>query len=282
MPFFFLLSGYLHKDSSDFKPYFIKNFKGLMIPYLILPLIVSIYIIPFRIHYNQFDLQSIIISYFTAGPSLPGVACWFLYCLFTIKIMAYFILKVNKWLQVILVFTLFFIVYLHLFKFRFKIDVSFFSFIFFFLGYYLKKIDILSLVQKLNMYVVICFIIILFSVLVVTSRINGPVNLYTVEYGNSIFLCFFNAIIGSCMLIMLAILFNNISSKFVVVISSGTVFIMVFDLINWLYIIITNYQFKSAEWNVVLNILVSVAILFILYYPILFIKKHCPIIIGGR
>lgn len=285
MPFFFFLSGYLHRDSDNVKEYLSKNIRTLFIPYLILPILACSYVIPLWIHNDVvFNLKTILYGYLTGNVKcLPSSAFWFVYCLMLIKLLVFFLLKISKILQVLFVIIGFILVYYHVLLFNFRIDAALIAIAFFFIGYYLHRLQVMELLKN-NSVIFFSFIASL-SVLLFTSQLNGPnVDVYLCLFGESVFLYYFNAILGSFMIFMLAKLLNSVQSKFMTVIASGTLLIMAFHAPGITYNFLAESMSipDSLSISIPIKFIISVLNIILLYYPILFIQKYASFILGGR
>lgn len=284
MPLFFLLSGILFTPSDNLKTLLEKNFTSLIIPYILFNIIVFIILIPYYIYIGE-DLKKLLLYFLIADGKSPAGACWFLICIFNLKIISYFILKLRLKFQIpiitILVVLCFNFITSKGIDLYFTVDSSIMALPFFIGGYYFKKYALDTKVT--NKYILLFTFFLSLFILTISSKLNGTIGMHGCFFGKSLFLFYINAFIGCCMSISLFKLFNNIKSHLMYVFSSGTIVILAFHLQMPMFIYkalfllfgFTNVSFTS-------NILISALIMILLYYPILFIQKHCPILVGNR
>lgn len=99
MPLFFLLSGILFTTPDNFKNLLKKNITSLIIPYILFNIIVFIILIPYYIYIGE-DLKKLLFYFLIADGKSPAGACWFIICIFNLKIISYFILKLKLKFQI--------------------------------------------------------------------------------------------------------------------------------------------------------------------------------------
>ena len=289
MPIFFLLSGYLHKTTPSFFDSLKKNIVSLIIPYIFfniltfliftLPLLLlgKITTLGLETSFQQFLIGG---SFTFAGPT------WFLICLFNIKLISCFILKLKIYLQII-ISTVFPILALVIeADLYFGLKPAFISIPFFVIGFHLKQ---QKLIEKIKDQFSLEFTLFLtsFFLLVIGNNIQGRVDIYKGILGEYPWLFYINALIGCFMVIMLCRMLNGIKSKFIRTISSATIVIL------GLHIFINGYVYKFVakfgiliysefQINLPVLILMTIAVILILYYPIIFLQKYLPFFIGNR
>lgn len=284
MPLFFFLSGFLYKKPQDLEASVKKDFRGLIIPYILLNIIAYILLIPYYIHHGV-GLLKPIGDIVTISGHAPAGACWFLVSLFIIKFVMYFVFQKPVKTQIIFILLVSVFTYcISLFVPEintFRVGTTCMAFLFFFIGFYTKKIDILSLLK--SKYLAFFIFAILFVLLIFTSKYNGRVDMYACDYGKNPLLFHFNAIIGIAMTLALCISLNQIGLKFIKTIASGTILIMALHLNKpfILYKIIELFGINIHP-TIVTNIVASIVIIMLFYYPILFVQRYMPVLIGNR
>lgn len=196
MPFFFFVSGMVHKNTEN-KEMIIKCINTLIIP-AILFLSVSI------LCYPQYG---VINSIHRIGHSIiksDDIFCngvtWFLFALFWVKILANIFIRNKKIGSLILLAFVFFY-----FKNFLFIGQAVLCLPFYLMGYYLKnKIVSLSKYKTLSLMSIpllgLCFYI---------TTINGRVSCFSTTYGNSILLFYLNGVIGSLMVLTFSFLLSK-------------------------------------------------------------------------
>ncbi len=105
MPVFFFVSGYFFnsKKHRGFGRYLLKNLRTLMLPYTIFFLLCQVLHVLYTKH---FSLGYSILSYFTSNHNRVDVAgaYWFLPCMFSIRLLFWFIEKIKSdWLKLLCV-----------------------------------------------------------------------------------------------------------------------------------------------------------------------------------
>lgn len=245
VPLFFIVSGMVFrtKNQENFKEFLKRNFKQLIVPYLIWSYIA---LIPFAIFGNRIgnvlNLQITsdnIISYLfgilygnpKTGFLKAALPLWFLPCLFSIRIMMYGIYKIKNYIKIndYILLIIFFIgllcsYYLSFNKIilPFSIETAFSMLFFFEIGILLRnKIEDIRKIKKTYM----CFFSILFLIIgVIVQHINyDTVSVATGEYGN-----IYLAIIASATLCISFILLSFIiKSKVINKIGKNTMTILI-------------------------------------------------------
>lgn len=217
MPVFFLISGYFDKGVSLDWTYLKKSYRTLMVPYFFFSVLsfsycwVSPYLHPESYHYGtmpqtflkafigMFLMEDVVRPY----AFMPCLAAWFLAALFEIKV--FFALLCLCWRKCrvvvpLLLFLPFSIVYF---------DVPFFSMdsaslglIFYAIGYFMKKYNVL---QYLNSRIVsLVLAVILCAYLWFIGMKNGIINLDGGEWGNNFWMFCINGLLGSLFCIAMA------------------------------------------------------------------------------
>lgn len=284
LPLFFFLSGYLQKTESNFKELILKNFRTLIIPYILLNICVYILLIPYYLICDT-SLTKPIIAFFLGSGNAPAGACWFLVCLFFVKILFFILIKYRPKVQILITVTAPLICYLLIWIFDFNFPLRFMSALmaipFFMGGYCLRHHNTLE--NSINRTLSILLLICLTPLLVILGHVNGLADMQSCWFGNNILLFYINAVIGCSIVVIACKLLDNIQHKFIQIISSGTLIIMAFHA-NRPYL---TYKpiFKLTgpfEPTFIMHIAATLFILAIFYYPIIYVQKHCPVLIGGR
>lgn len=226
MPFFFLVSGMLHK-SSNYKKYFRK----LLLPTVFFIAIFILLSVPLYWsgiwnYEAQFGhpLPSTFVSIFTeevkltifylvSGGKFANHYCWFLIVLFEVKILADWIIKIESKINRLLILFFYLLIFGVLVKSHTKhlwIINSFMAFPFYYIGIKSKKYLIhLTTLNKCH----ILFFIALIATIILTS-INGRISMMGATFGRLFFpfsfvLFYINGIIGSLMIVMLSITISS-------------------------------------------------------------------------
>ena len=231
MPFFFFISGYLFKVREEtFKQFFANSFKLLVIPYLLLNLIGNIFLIPTWILSKQWPIEQII-YFFTADGRGDIGPTWFLICLFWVRLLAYFIIQVKSIInKIILVLACALVAYILPHFLSWRLDAALMAIPFFIVGFMLKKRINFSLLQS-------CMLFLLFFIITsVSTLFMGEVSLYARLFGNIPLLYYPCAFSGIITLISFSSMLGHYSFKLVETLSRGTIVIMAFHGLIFLYV----------------------------------------------
>lgn len=200
MPFFFLVSGYLHRNAETV-PLILKMAKRMLVPFCFFIVIGYLY---FVVKNHSLSLDTL---YNTArnivyGKSITAnVIIWFLLAMFYVRIMGNFFIKHPKYwsVPIILLFVLFVVVR----KNYFFLGSAMMAMPFYLAGYYGRRI-IDAAVN--NRYGVLIGLLCLIATIAISS-INGKVSMMGFRFGRtsyewlSMVLFYSNGIIGSLMLL---------------------------------------------------------------------------------
>jgi len=206
---------------------------------------------------------------------------WFLVALFIMKIIFDFVTKLTENLIIILnVSIVLWLVSDFLFKSKldlyWSIDSAFAAIPFFTFGYILKSLKINFNIFKEREYLNVILSIILFIILFFLSKINGSVDINGNISGHYPFLYFTNAVLGIIGVIMLSQLSFQLNSFFKYL-SQNTLLIL---FLHYTFILVI---FKIVPLNYFSDItffILSIAILLLMYIPVLFINKYLPFVVS--
>ena len=285
MPFFFFISGLLYKNkTSSFWQFTIANVKSLLIPYVFLRLCSLTLLIPY-ILFTSLDVSTYLSDFVSGGGNSPGGASWFLLCFFCVKELYYCIDKLTiggKW---ILIVTIAAVSYMIPFRLFWNLDGAFMAIPFFFIGTQYKQFVFRFLYElhlgKKSLFLMLFFLLFCFYVL---SYLQGIVSIYDTVFGNYPLLFYPVAFLG----IVIVLLFSNQirSNYYFEVFSKGTIVIMGLHGAIYPYIMLV-YRVLVRHWlsdplNLLCEIVLSIIILLLLYYPIIWLQKYLPFFIGNR
>lgn len=288
MPLFFFLSGYLFKvKETNFGVYLWKGVKSLIIPYVFLNAVAMIFWLLVMALQHDFTRVSYYLYHFFIGTGhAPAGPAWFLLSLFFLRAYAYWILKLNKWLQILIVVFAAIMAYVIKIDIWWGADTALMALPFFIAAYYLKQNKGISDCQNIENYsmqlllLAMCIFITLFL-----NHIQGRADMHSRLFGNYPLLYYPCAFAGIFMLISFAKLFNKISLKSIQTISSGTIIIMGWHgvVIYYLFVFFEILFPPFNAWNEVLQgLLISILVILLLYYPIILVQKYMPIMVGNR
>lgn len=295
MPLFFFISGYLFKIKEDnFKGYFINSFKSLLIPYVFfcaLALIICPYgsFVALKNNYIQ-----IFIAFILGGGGQPPIVTttWFLASLFFIRLYAYILLRsrINKYVITIIILLLPFIAYFSpIGLWGAGIFSPFMALPIFMFGYLLKQKKMID--KKRNFYQLFLIFVSSLVILLFCNSVQGikGVDVSNRFFGEYPYLFYFQAISGIFMVISLCEIISSFvknTPKLVKTISSGTIVILGLNTpVIWIPAVILKYIFhieQGVDSSLIPNIIITISIFAILYYPIIWIQKKIPFLIGNR
>lgn len=127
------------------------------------------------------------------------------------------------------------------------------------------------------------FTLFLFVVTYLIGEQNGQAKMYMNLYGNSLIWFAIAAITGSIAVIFISFLMDKADCKFVRVISSGTIVILVFhrELLHPMLKWISQQDFDAITSDALMAL--SAVIVLAAFYPlILIVKRVFPIVLGRR
>lgn len=236
---------------------------------------------------HDFTRVSYYIYHFFIGTGhAPAGPAWFLLSLFFVRAYVYWILKLNKWLQILIVILAAILAYVIKIDIWWGADTALMALPFFLAAYYLRQNKRNSDYQNNENYtrhlllLAMCIIITLFL-----NHVQGRAEMHSRSFGNYPLLYYPCAFAGIFMLISFAKLFNRNALKSIQTISSGTIIIMGWHgvVIYFLFVLCENLYPPFNTWNEVLQgFLISLIVVLILYYPIILVQKYMPIMVGNR
>ena len=298
MPMFFLISGMLYKPLS-LRDTFRKNWRGLMVPYLLLNIICYIPQLLAMLWHGTLTFEKVYYSwgavlfglgYNTMGFVPISTPCWFIYTLFIAKLlMALFVKKGKYGIQFLILISVIATVFLQYeqIDLLIPIDSTLLAIPFICAGY-LLKCKIIPLVQGYSL--LMKFISVSFLLLwLVLVPFNGKIDMNTCKIGESLFVFYITATIATFVFLRICNDLYGIlkSCKLVMggvkLISNSTLLYVAFNLtaIRYTKSIMEHISQLPTEGGIV-GVLIAVVV-FVEHIPIcMFIIRRCPILIGKR
>ena len=243
MPLFFFISGLLFVYDKEIKitSYIKKKFKSLIIPYLKISSV--LFLIWFALKGRSEGLTVIFknlfgIVYAQGGHEYMnwGVPMWFIPCLFIVTVSLFCIMRFkNNWIKEILFCSSIIGFGIGLLRknmmlegasmtrLPWGIDVAMVGIVFFFVGYKLKDVAEQITSKKIN---IILSSILFFSVMIL-AKINGRIDMYTLNYKNY-FLFFITAFVGILAVIYISKLI--LRNKVFLNIGKNTIYLLAFHI----------------------------------------------------
>ncbi|MDD4819473.1 MAG: acyltransferase family protein [Flavobacteriales bacterium] len=296
MPLFFIISGYLFHMPTDnkYSKYLKNNVKSLLVPYLIFGLFSIMYVASSQYLKTQ-DIQDwfimkslgglfLGIAHNTEYTIMNYVALWFLPALFVVRQIYYFICRFKAYKKVII--CILGITIAGIFKYYgylmpFSIGAALSALPFFFFGNFLSSSKYMDYLNKGKKQFIVVLIISLVTLCVSFHFSSGMTDIASSSTTNNLFLYLLMGISGSLMVFSFCFLLNNIKLNFIQTVSEGTLLIMCihgycYGVVSMMYKclgITEYYSLCGGCWTVLIIIAMA-------YYPIIFCKKHLPLLLG--
>ena len=301
MPLFFILSGYLFNNNHSFARIAKTSAIALLAPYLLYSIFgYIIWLIIGYIHNTSFFSQdisellrpvwgAILVDSKSSFASMLNTPTWFFIALFNIRIIAGLLARYNiKFTFPVFSFCCIAALYLmskYEINLYFSIDSALMAFPFFAFGYWVKEQNLLKYLRKEYLFLFFCITLCLNIIL--SNLINGGA--YSINgcvYGKSLILSYVNGIIGSTMIITIGLFLNKYKFKFIDTISAGAIAVVGLHgyILRNAHKIIRRILFphEIAAFSIIEGVLISLAALLLLYYPILFFQRYFPLALGKR
>ncbi|MFC4142188.1 acyltransferase family protein [Pedobacter mendelii] len=299
MPLFFAISGYLFSFKKDIsaKEFITKRCKQLIVPYLIFNVITYIFWLFVGRKFGVDSAEDIklykpIIGIFYGNGNnkflIHDTVLWFLPCLFIVEIL-YFILFRNKTktLSVLMLCCFLFAGFLDYKLIRINlpwgIDTALTGIFFYGLAN-LFKTNIINLLNMPKLSLAILTLI-LFSIFIYMSTINGRVDMLALAYNNySLFIL--NALVGVILFLLVSYLLSEAFGKLFVIeyLAKNTIIILAFHAFGFTFIkaftyYILKYPMSIYETNLYFNIFVAgVTILTLVPVMMLWNRYFLPLV----
>lgn len=284
LPVFFFVSGYLqHSAEKNFYAYFLTIVKSLIIPYIFLNILALFLKIPIYLYlHNDFNSQ---LFYFLIGHGhAPAGPAWFLLCLFWIKFQMFFIIKLKDGMQLLCAFFYCLLAYYFPWHLYWDIDSSFMAMPIFIIGYQSKRHYSECINRHYSSFMMGGIFIITFVITFGFSLIQQKEAMFSRLFGTSGVLFYIAAILGIVMIISLCKLLECFNSKYIMILSSGSIIIMGLHGVFYGYTraFLKMLNVIPSEYDYLIKIFVCVIVLVEMYFPIILLQRYCSVFIGGR
>ena len=273
VPLFFIVSGYFAKEKTGIKDSK-KIATTLIVPYILLVLLgyaLDMLFCGINAH-NILQRGFLMVIGDPVGLVNP---MWFVYTLLMVRFIWIIECDIEKKLGVHGGLCILFILILCVNSlFHFDLIPSFvgrilIAYPLFFVGYLMSRFKLIDII---NPYFFICLILLP----LLATRINGVVDIYSFKVGKSVLLFYIFAITTSFGWICLFKSILNINSGLINTIVTGSLIIVAFHKF-FLRLI-----FNSLDESLLFQLIIPLLVIAILYYPIKWIQKNVPILIGKR
>ena len=286
MPLFFFISGYCFnpKKNDNFEKFFIKKLKSLIVPYIIFCLIglfISFIVPSWRVSLSKY---SIIEVFFNTQPETLHVGqTWFLVCLFWVEILAFWIYKyLIKNRGIICIFIVMLVLGIsgyysgrigsQLFiygRFPFKLDSALTALVFYFSGYFFRKVPIKF--RRLENLLIGCILFLVNCYIAINYL--GWVNICALIYNNPIFY-YICALLGSISIFLISISIQKMywlsylgkHSLILFSLHSFLIALMNIGVSKILHLQIINGENMPNQWCIICGIIIIIC-----FFPIAYI-----------
>lgn len=281
MPLFFLISGFLCKKESDSFQFWRKLWYNLAVPMLMMTILNFMGYCVLKLIHGSFELVYV---YWFVRNVLFGIvsgfdSLWFVYTLILLKIIFQYCSSRKLFYALTIIMLALVYVYNRLdfsgFPFFLKERNSFINvfiaYPFFALGVFVRDYKYLLNEwddKRMQVFLLTCGLL----PVAFCYYFNGSVGLHRCDDGGNIFLCLLGGVAGSIMMFSVSKLLGH-ASKFVVIISRGTIIILGFHKI-----LISLMRILFPVWY---TDIVLAALIVIVFVPvILAIERYCPLMAG--
>lgn len=284
VPVFFIISGYLSYEEKDWKVFFVKLWKNLILPLIIFCFILHLAKIAESLLLGQFRPDSIPKHILNCLMGMQGNkdaaggldVCWFIYTLIICKLLQQLIGQ-RVLLQGLVILGCFGVALwynsldIHLYS--AIIDTS--------LAYPLYSFGggvTLNRIERLKRPVLLLGLILSVGLVFLIGFYNGGAKMYDASYGKNIILFLIGSLAGTYAIYVISVLIQNVRPSFLSIISSGTIIILGLHplFIRVSRALLEPYKSFIVDYSVALLILCA-------FVPIIILsKKYFPVLLGTR
>lgn len=289
VPIFFLISGFLNKKNETSQMFFKKIYIELLVPMILLVLANILFDSALEVLKNHFSIKYLLmkISASILGFQSTGIygsclgVCWFIYTLILCKITHQFIdIKWQSYISIICIIGAY-VLYENKIEFYNSYVNFLVSYPIFFIGTLLKHFK--SGINKINILSPFNLLLFLssFIVLYIIALFNPVPWMYKNGFGNDFTLFIMGSLSGCYIVFFISKLFSNWNPKFCTILSIGNIIILGLHPI-FLNIIFIGGKFANYHAGSWIDYLISIIIMIIMYFIIIFCHKHLKILLGNR
>jgi acyltransferase len=291
LPLFFIISGYLSKDkySVPFSDYLKKMTLRLLVPYFIISIFLLLFYLFIGRHFylseRNYETGKLIIGVFYAqgGPEYMtwGIPMWYLPAVFCVSMIDFFVSKLQIKYRVVPALLLpaaGILIYKFLgWHLPWSLDIAMVAYLFYFFGAFIKRIDILKLIEGREVWIIIVFLIAHF----IGATFNKPVSYYRAVWG-FVPLLFLNGITSFMWIFTVFRLLPTY--KAITWVGRNTLAILAFHYLSLTLIQgICFFVFGiRLEFTPFLSLLYSLVQILVLVPLILVLNKHLPFLVGFK
>ena len=289
VPLFFFMSGFLARKENSWTIFLRKNLQGLIVPYLLLCVLISVQYIISNIsdwHRMSYWLVGVLFGFHSIDGMAGCQSMWFVYCLFLVKVLFQLSATDKRRWALLVVCVLGMIVY-HIYGIKLKWAFSnvLYAFPYFMMGYWFKQKDIVKFVTlKLHDWRWNTVVGTSSILTAVVASYNGIAMTYEGGVGNSLIIMALCSIVNIMAICRLSYAIQNFRVKEVSAISSGSILILAF---HWRIVCIigrlVGHFLKGYPAIECFAFAVFALCICIVFIPIIrFIHQQLPILMGRR
>ena len=292
MPLFFILSGLLYKYKSP-KDTLVHDIKRLIIPYLLINCIcffvkmAILYLqggLTWEACYTRFIGVFVVACHTGVYPPVSGPT-WFIITLFFARmLLSIYDRKVYRFSLTVVSVICFVMMKKIEIDTWLPVDSALISIPFIVLGIELSPFKT-KVFDKRGSVLVFCFVIVTLSILVISNKYNGLVDMDWSSYGKNLAVYYLNGVLGSCALMAL-IKITPISSKideFCTIVSKGSLLVIGFNLLFVMaFQTLAEKIIYTHTIKPMVGIIISIVELYIFFWMTKLCQRYFLIILGNK
>ena len=290
VPLFFFVSGFLSKREEDWNTFWRKNVKGLVIPFLCLSLLINTpYIIGHATDARRmlYLFGGIILGFHSVDGMYGCLNMWFVYCLFLVKVLFQYSSRSRGQMFALTVacmvgMTVYHVLGLHV---KWALSNVLYALPFFMLGYGCRQkawFTAHTACEGSRPWDIAVAMLAVCSAFAATH--NGIAYTYEGVVGISLAIFTLCSLVNLLLMIRLACLLQHYMQRSVRLIARGSILILAFHLValypagNLIRRLTASNQLLEVMAFIFASLLICV-----LFIPVIqFVKKHVPLLMGGR
>ena len=291
MPLFFVLSGYMYKESHSFK----KIFHSLVAPYLIYQILFLPAAFALNLRNEGFSaallckhLLGVILGdgYNTSISYYDCLPCWFIISIIQVRLFFHFVHINRKNCISLLVICPIILLLLKEYDIDlfFCLDSTLMAIPYFLIGHAVAKGKFLSRIKSTGGGI-ICSLLCLI-VMLIEYRINGPAQIIGPSFGENILLCYIGGVSGSLMVIFLVLNIKHINNDHRLI-ARNTLFLIFY---HWVVLGVLGFVGFFKLWKLIDNfvwtsLIMAMFAIMVLYssIPVIsYLNNNYPIVLGKK
>ena len=278
MPLFFVLSGYMYKESHSFK----KIFYSLVVPYFIYQLLFLPAAFAMNVRNESFSIgflcKQLLGCVLGDGYNTPisfydCLPCWFIVSMIQIRLFFHFVPINKRSIISLLILCPAVLILLKVYNINliFCLDSTCMAIPYFLIGYYIAKRNVVVSRFKSSGGGYFCSLLCLITLLLI-YKINGTAQMNGPSFGNSVLLNYLGGLSGSLMIIFFVLKFKCIGSNSKLI-ARNTLFLIFY---HWVVLLVFGFVGFFSMWKLIDNLVWAISIMVI--YAILVLYSSIPVI----